>query len=189
MTSELKTTEPDSFIVGDTVKWKIYLPDYLPADGWVLSYALVMSGNQQAITAADNGDGTHLVTITAASSAGYKTGIYHWQAYVTKSGERYRVRDGSIETKPDFASLTNGYDARGHIEKVLEALKATIEGKASKDQSAYTIGNRSISRLSPEELIKWKKHYEQLYKQEVTASKIAKGEVPGNRVMVRFNNG
>ena len=189
MTAEILTTEPVSFIAGDTVKWTLSLSDYLPADGWVLSYAFVMSGDQQTVSATDNGDGSHLVTITAAESVDYKVGIYRWQAYVTKGAERYKVREGRVEVKPNFATQSSGYDGRSHVKKVLEALQSMIEGKATKDQMSYTIANRSIERMPVEDLIKWKNHYERLYQNELKAENLANGGVPGNRVMVRFNNG
>jgi len=72
--SDIPTTEPLSFRAGDTVKWKKSLGDY-PATSWTLKYFLVIQSDQKIITA--SADGTdHLVTITAAASAGYAVGRY-----------------------------------------------------------------------------------------------------------------
>ena len=183
----IPTTEPETFTAGDTVKWTKALADYTPDDGWTLSYSFVSGSDSQAPTnVADNGDGSFLVTISTTDSAEFSAGIYYWQAYVSKSGERYKVDEGRVDVKPDFASQSTGYDARSHVVKVLDALKATIENKASKDQLAYTIAGRSISRLSPGELIKWKNHYEMLYRQEQQAERLANGDALQNTIKVRF---
>lgn len=186
MSAEIPTKEPLRFIAGDTVKWTKSVPDYLPADGWVLTYALLKDGLKKTITATDNGDGTHAAVIALADSANYTAGIYYWQAYVTYSGERFKVDEGRVEVKPNFATKANGYDARSHVIKTLEALEATIEGKATKDQLSYSINGRSIQRLAPEDLIKWMNHYKRLYQQELNKEAAANGELPNNKVQVRF---
>lgn len=187
MAATIPLNEPSSFTAGDTVKWRINAPDYLPADGWVLSYALVQSGNQKTITGTNNGDGTHLATITAANSATYSTGIYFYQAYVTLSGERFKIREGRIEVKPNFATATTGVDARSHVKTVLDALEATLANKASRDQLSYTINGTTIAKLTPAEIIKWHNHYSTMYRQELAAEKVAQGESQGNIIRVRFN--
>jgi len=182
----INTTEPDAFVAGNTVKFTKSLPDYLPADGWVLSYAFVKDGDQQLVTATDNGDGLHLITISAADSAKFKDGIYHYQASVSKGGERYQVVNNRLEVKPNFATQTKGFDSRSHVKKVLDALEAVFEKKATKDQASYTIGDKSISRLTPAELINWKNHYQRLYNAELKSERIKNGEAAGNKIRVRF---
>lgn len=186
MTTSIPTQEPQVFTAGDTVKWKKYLGDYTPVDGWTLSYAMVMSGSQKTVTATDNGDGSHLVTINAADSGNYNAGIYHWQAYVSKGSERYQVGYGRFEVKPDFSSKTTGYDNTSHVKNVLDALEATILGKASKDQLSYTINGTTVGRMSPSDLIRWQNHYKILYKQELQIEKMSNGALPGNKGQVRF---
>lgn len=186
MTASIPTKEPEFFIAGDTVKWTKELLDYKPADGWVLSYALVQAGSQKTITASDNGDGSHLATISAADSANYTAGTYYWQAYVTKSTERYLVCEGRVEVKQNFASMSNGHDGRSHIKKVIDALEAMIEGKASKDQKEYKIGDRLLIRMDPAELLKWLNHYKILYKQELQKENIENGGSGFSHGQVRF---
>ncbi len=186
MTATIPTTEPSSFVAGDTVKWTKSVSDYLPADGWVLTYALVLAADQQTITATDNGDGTHLATITAANSANYTAGIYYWQAYATSGTERHQVGEGRVEVKENFAAQTSGYDAKSHVRTVLDALEATIEGKASKDQLSYTVAGRSLANMLPGDLIKWKNHYEILYRQELQKESLNNGGGIANKGQVRF---
>lgn len=186
MTVAIPETEPQSFVIGDTVKWTKDLPDYLPADSWVLSYALVLTGGQKTITATDNSDGTHLATITAANSAGYTAGIYHWQAYVTKATERYMVDSGTIEALPNFATATTGFDNRSHVKTVLDAIEAVLESRATKDQQSYTIQGRTLARTPIPELIALRKQYRNEYQQEVNKERTKNGKASNQVIKVRL---
>lgn len=184
--TEIAKVEPAEIVAGDTAKWTKDLPQYLPADGWVLSYAIVRDGTRLSVTGADNGDGTHLVTISAATSAGWGAGAWHWQAYVTKAAtsERYTVASGALTIKANFA--TGAVDGRSHVEKTLAALEAVIEGRASSDQLAYSIGGRSISKMSPEQLLTWRDKYKAELAAEQKAQQIAAGLGGAGTVRVRM---
>jgi len=185
MTTTIQTVEPVVFTAGNTVKWKKYLADYLPGT-WTLTYTFVQDGDQQTKDATDNGDGYHLLTLSAADTANFKDGIYYYQGRVSDGTDKYEVITGRVEIKPDFASKGNGFDARSHVKKVLDALEATVLGKASNDQLSYSINGRTIQRMAPEEIIKWQDHYQKLYRQELKKERIDNGQAPGNKVMVRF---
>lgn len=158
---DIPTSEPSEVTAGDTSTWKKSLSDFLASDSWVLTYALVKDGKLIEITASADGD-DHLVEVLPTVTAKYNPGIYHYQAYVTKSTERYQVGTGTIEVLPDFAQSA-GYDNRSHAKVTLDALEAVIEGKASRDQLSYSIGGRSLSRFSWEELIAARSHYRSEY--------------------------
>ena len=185
MAVDIPTTEPLQFVAGDTVKWIKSLADYLPADGWVLTYALVRDGSQETITATDNGDATHAVTIAAATTAAYAVGMYSWQAYATKATERYQVDAGALEVLVDFASQATGHDGRSLVKQTLDALEAVILGRASSDQLSIAIQGRSISRIAPTELLKWRDIYRAEYAAEKQRARIANGDA-GGRLLTRF---
>src|SRR5690606_30112936 len=65
------------------------------------------------------------------------------------------VQSGTLQVLADPASQ----DVRTHAEKVLEAIELLIEGRATKDVSSYSIAGRSLTRMSPDELVKWRSHY------------------------------
>lgn len=177
------TKEPASFVAGDTLKFTRELPDYRPGDGWVLSYALVNDSHQTTLVGTDNGDGLHLIEVSAATTASFAPGDYRWQAFVERQAERYTVDSGRIVITANFADVA-GLDARAHCEKVLAAIEATLERKATKDQQSYSVSfgdgaaSRAVSRLTFGELIEARK----IYRQELTRLKkqerLAKG-LPG----------
>ena len=186
MTATIPEITPSEIILGDTLTFKIYVPDYLPSDSWVMSYAFVKTGTRITITGSDNGDGFHLITASAATTAAYTAGDYKWQSYVTKAAERFAVSSGTTKLVSNFATQSSGLDTRSHVKKTLDALEAMIEGKASSDQMAYTINGRSITRMSPDDLIKWRSHYKYEYKVELEAEKLAQGLSTSNKIRIRF---
>lgn len=167
MAADIPTSEPAVFNAGSTVKFTRELSDYLPADGWTLSYALVKAGALITWTGTNNGDGTHLVNITAAITAGYTAGTYSWQSYVTKgsgaSASREDISRGVIEIKPNFATQTGGYDGRSDTKIILDAIIATIKGTATKEEQEMTVAGQTLKLRSVDDLIALHKRYLGLY--------------------------
>lgn len=190
--AQVPSGEPAKHVAGDTLKFTRYLADYLPADSWVLSYALVKDGEQIEFSATDNGDGSHLVNVAAATTAAWSTGEYRWQAVVTKSAERYTVGTGRIEIVADYAAAAAGLDDRAHVKKVLDAIQATIEGKATVDQSNYSISvggsSRSLSRLAWADLIEAEKYYRRRYAELVNDERRAAGKSTRRLIKTRIRN-
>ena len=103
--AEPKAYEPEKLTSGVTWKWKKTLSDY-PASEWTLTYYFRKSGaTATSFSASADGD-THLVTVTAATTAGYAAGVYDIIGVVVKSAEKYVVFDGILEvlTNPATAS-------------------------------------------------------------------------------------
>ena len=185
--TDIPTTEPDEFIAGDTVKWQISDTDYPASDDWVLSYALVKDGVNHAIEATADGD-DHLVTIAAADSADYTPGRYYWQAYFTKDAERYSAGTGYLTVIKDFATAATGHDGRDHIDRVLDALEATIEKRATKDQSGVMIGGEQIGKMPIHRLLEFYDKYKSMQASATTAARIAAGLGHENNIFIRFTD-
>ena len=137
------------------------------------------------ITASADGD-DFAVTLAASTTTNYTAGTYWWQAYVSKSGERYQVGSGTLEIKEDFSQVSGAYSKLSHARKVLAALEAMLERKATVDQQSYSIAGRSLSRMSPEELRSWRDDYRRQVRAEERAEKIARGEKINNTIRARF---
>lgn len=193
--TEYATTEPAKIVAGDLVQWKrlasgITIPTgEVPkaSASWALTYSLVKSGVRIAISASASGD-DHLVSIPAATSAAYAAGVYAWQAYVTKSTERYLVDSGSIEVLANFAAATSGYDGRSHAAKVLDALKAKIESRATKDQEQMLVGGQVVGQMPIHRLLEFYDRYKAEVANEQAAERIANGLSTGRNVYVRFTD-
>ena len=182
----IATREPDCFTAGDTVQWIKAVTDYLPADGWVLTYTFVMQGQKFQVTAIDNGDGRHLATITAADSAPIKDGHYHWVATVTKALERFTVGHGDVEVLPDLEASPEGRDTRTYAKQLLDAIEATIAGTATTDQASYSFDGVSITRMPMTELLSARDKMRAEVAREVARDRLSKGLGDQSRIFVRL---
>jgi len=192
MAHEVPIVEPAVLTAGDLWTWKIYNADYLPDDSWVLTYGLVNASAQITITASDNCDGYHLVSVAAATTANYTAGDYVWTAQYTNSTSVHTVRRGRVTVKADYGAgaYSSGLDDMGHIKKVLDAIEDVIYGRAQQDHLSYSIGGslgRSLSRVSHTELITTHSHYKRMYDDLLAAERVGLGLGHSNRLRVRFN--
>lgn len=176
------TTEPDLIVAGDTAKWQRSLDDYPANQSWVLTYTLVSAAQRYTFSAAASG-ADHLVTVAATTTATWVPGTYTWRAQASKAGEVYTVGTGSLRVRPSFATATDG---RSHARKTLEAIEAVIEGRATSEVSAYTIGNRELRYMAPSELLKLRDRYRAEVAREDAAQRAGAGLPDMRRVFVRF---
>ena len=103
--------------------------------------------------------------------------------------KRYTISTGThLPSGRTSRYRIRGFDGRSHAQKVLDAIEATMEGRATKSQAIMQINNRQIQYLKPEELIKWRSFYKAEVAREKTAEKVAQGEDPGNRILTRFRD-
>jgi len=185
------TQEPDLLVIGDRWTWR--RPDlaatYDPAD-----YALTYEYHEDsggggshkfAITATETTD-DYIIEIPSATTAAYATGDFHWYAFITRTSdsERIAVDDGYAKIELNFAD-TNA-DHRSHAKKVLDAIEAVLENRASQDQMSYSIAGRSLSRMSITDLMMFRDRYRAEYNQELKKWRIKNKQDTGNTIKVRF---
>ena len=157
------------------------MPDYLPSDGWVLSYELVKASTRYALSSSASGD-KHLVSISAATSAAYVAGDYDWRARVTKGSEIYTVSTGRIRIKPSFASAI---DARSNLRQALEAIELTLQGRATSATHEYEIAGRRLRYIPFPELLVLRDRYRIDIAREDAALRGAAGLPNPGRIYVR----
>ena len=105
------------------------------------------------------------------------------QATALSDSKVYHVERSSLTLKPGGASNA---DRRSHVKKVLDALEALLEGKASQDQLSYSIRGRSLSRMTPSELLEWRDKYKSEWAKEQRADRIKAGLGSDAIIRVRF---
>lgn len=175
---------PDSFTAGTTLAFSVALTAYPPPD-WSLTL-LLRGPEQRDLTS--NPDGTvHAFSVSAVDSAGWAAGAYWYSLRATDGTEVHEVETGTLTVSPDLAEVGAEYDGRGHAEKVLEAIEAVIEGRASKDQDSYRINNRELRRTPISQLLKLR----DVYRQEVRRARAARRgrNTLGRQVLARFGHG
>ncbi|MBT5312401.1 MAG: hypothetical protein HOL38_12575, partial [Verrucomicrobia bacterium] len=77
-----------------------------------------------SFSAAADGD-SYLVTVAAATTAAYASGIYDFIGWVIKGTEKFEVFNSMIEVLPNPTN-SSAYDPRSHARRVMELLEAAI---------------------------------------------------------------
>lgn len=182
MSAPTPTTEPASLNAGDTARWLKTLASYPAGDGWALAYTLVNAAQRIAFNASAQGD-DHLVLVDAATTAGWAAGAYDWRASVSKAGEVYTVGTGRMSIAPAFGAAV---DARSQARRMLEAVEATLEGRASSSTAEYEIAGRRLKHIPIPELLQLRDRLRIDVRAEDAAAAVASGLQRPGRILVRF---
>ena len=150
----------------DTMIWQKDLPDYPSSDGWSLSYVLCGAATSN-ISATPTGTG-YLVSVAAPAVAG----DYYLQGMVSNGTERHTIYTGTITVLPDLSSVTGIYDGRSRSKRILDALDATIEGRAPKSTLEMDVDGTRLKFMSPQQLNQSRGVYAQKVWREKNPGKI-----------------
>tara|TARA_R100000479_G_scaffold164263_1_gene103063 strand:+ start:343 stop:933 length:591 start_codon:yes stop_codon:yes gene_type:complete len=183
--------EPDLLVVGDRWTWRRpdLVTDYPTAD-----YALTYEFHEDS-----GGGGSHKFTITAtetttdyiveiasATTASYTAGEYNWYAFITRSSDSQRIAIDEGHTKLELNFANTNADNRSHAKKVLDAIQAVLENRASQDQMSYSIAGRSLSRMTIDDLMRFRDRYRAEYNREIKLKRIKNKQDTGNTIKARF---
>lgn len=186
MTATIPSTEPDRVRAGETWQWRRedLIADY-PATSWTLKYSLKNVTEHLEIVAVADG-AQFAITVPVSTTKSVKAGNYRMVGYVEDAGatQRFGVFDEEIVIDPSFANA-GVVDDRSHARKVLEAIEAVIENRATKDQEEYQIGHRMLKRTPLAELDKFRKQYQAQVRSEELRALAEKGQ-GGGKVVYRL---
>jgi hypothetical protein len=182
MAPPIQTTEPASLVAGDTAKWLKTLADYPASEGWALTYTLVNAAQRVTFTAAAQGD-SYLVNVLPATTAAWVKGDYSYRASVSKAGEVFTVATGRISIAAAFSAAQ---DDRSQARRTLEAINATLEGRATSATAEYEIAGRKLKYIAVPELLSLRDRLRRDVAAEDAATLAAAGMPGRGRTYVRF---
>jgi len=182
------TTDPNELQLGDFWAWKrTDLSTDYPTASYSLSYEFnLIDGatvSNFTLTATESNND---YIIESTNTTSYTKGEYNWIAYITRSSDTARIKigEGFTEVQDNYATTTAS--VRSHAKKVLDAIEAVIENRATMDQSSMSIAGRSLSRLTVDELMLFRDRYKTEYLKEVKKARIKNNKDSGNAIKVRF---
>lgn len=182
------TSEPNELQLGDFWAWKrTDLSTDYPTASYTLSYEFnLVDGSTAAnftLTATESND-EYIIEVSNTTS--YTSGEYNWVSYITRSSDSARIKlsEGFTEIQENYATTTSS--VRSHAKKVLDAIEAVIENRATMDQSSMSIAGRSLSRLTIDELLQFRDRYKAEYLKEVKKARIKNKKDSGNTIKIRF---
>lgn len=180
---------PDTITAGEDITFKAdHSADGIsPNDGFTARLAMTKSDGTSAATplagSADPSGDFWTFTLDDTATAALAAGTWFYQIRADKAGANTVVERGRFELEPDFAAAV---DARSHAQTILDAIDATLENRATHDQLAYTIGGRSLQRLTPRELREWRAEYQNRVRQEIAKERRARGQSTSNKILTRW---
>ena len=180
----IPTSEPTLINAGNTAKWLKSLLEYPASAGWVLSYVLVNAAQRIPFSSTPSAD-DHLVNVSAATTAAWAPGSYDWRSKATPTAEIYTVGQGRIEIAPAFGAAV---DARSQARRTLEAIEATLEGRASSATAEYQIAGRALKYIPIPELLMLRDRFRRDVKAQEDAAAVAAGLGARGRIFVRFGS-
>ena len=181
--------EPTALVVGDFIQWKRsdLSTDY-PNDEYTATYvARVTGGGASELQIVGVASGSaYLFTADSAATALYDAGYYHWQLEISRNsdGNRVVVAIGAFTVLVDLD--VNNSDPRTHAEIMLTKIESLLQGRADSDVSNYSIQGRSLTKLSIDELIKWRDYYNAEVNRMKRLEEIRLGRKTAATVKVRF---
>lgn len=138
---------PATLKVGDSWAWEVDLPDYDGAT-WTLTYYFANVDGAFTIVATSVAT-LHSVAEVAADT-GKTPGWYAWQSRVDDGADDvFTVGEGSVQIE---ANLLAKGEFRTINRRILDALRATLENRATRDDLQVSIGGKSIARHTMAEL-------------------------------------
>jgi hypothetical protein len=181
---EYSSEMPEEVAAGDTIEFERTFGDFDPADGWACTIEVHNATERLAAVAATAGTGEDFrFVIPKATTAAWAAGRVDWAVYADDGTERHRVYWGHSTIVADLETV-DGFDGRTHAKKVLDAIEAVIEGRATKDQQSYTIRDRALSRTPIGDLLMLRQTYLAAVEDEHRAEQIAHGK-GGHRGRIR----
>lgn len=170
---------PNQIKAGLSLNAEISAPEF-PAPDWTVT-AILRGPSVLDLNAAGTG-ARHVFAESGSETAAYKPGKYSVSLRASCGGDVREIEAGTLDILPDLAGASEGHDPRKHAERVLEAIESVIESRASKDQMAYTINGRSLSRTPLADLLQLR----DTYRKEVRALRGKRRPLFGRTVKVRM---
>ncbi len=129
------------------------LTDLYPVDDYSLTVSLRIGSADAVTVELEDADGLHAGTLPISQTPG----ALHYAIKATRLADdvAMTVERGVITVAPDPALA----DPRSHAERMLDAIEALLENRASKDVQSYAIAGRNLTKLTVDELQRWRRFY------------------------------
>jgi len=175
---------PRRITVGDTITWDETLDDFPATASWVVTYNFT-SKDAQFVSGHAPVGADHRITIVTTD---LEEGHYDWAKKVTDGTSTHTLERGILDVDPDLSADTTGVDRRSYAAIALEAIEALLKGKATKDQTSYSLNGRALSRYSLDELNDWRAQLRSEVRDERQKARRKSGGKSHANVKARFSS-
>lgn len=148
---------------------------------WTLKYVF---GFANVVTVTATANGTGWTATISKTESNVTAGDYYWQAYAETGSRRETIGSGRITIKPASGSAVTGKSqTQQDLEAVELAIRTMISGGAVQE---YTIGGRSLRKISMADLLLLRDKLKYRLSQEKKAESIDNGLGNPSNMYVRF---
>jgi hypothetical protein len=152
MSDTLLSANLTQMTAGESISETVAFDDYLASAGWSVQYAFRgMSAFVIDGTTNDDGDSFDL-EYSYQESKDFEPGIYSYSGFALKGNDRVKVEQGTLEILANPAHET-------YAQKVLAAIRAVIQGRATNDQLTISLADTQLQYMSADELRKLEQEY------------------------------
>lgn len=181
---------PSVINAADSVSWlddatTDNLGNPIAPPSWSLTY-IINGATTLTLSGVQSGTGW-VTSITSAQSTNLTAGTYYWQAFATNGSSRVTLGAGQLQVKANLAAAAANFDGRSQARKDLDAVQSAIRSMISGGGvQEYTIGNRSIRKMSVESLLMLETKLKHEVAREERAQRMKSGLGDPNNLYVRF---
>ena len=188
---------PEEFVSGDYFAFKKSgLASEYPLSSYTVKFWAsqfgsgtgTTSANQISLNAVESGT-EYQITAGSTVTSSWAVGKYQWSLFVEDSSDaqkRQLIDNGVFEVKPNWASSTA--DPRSDARKNLELIEDILYNRIQGDVSSYSIAGRSLSKMSPDELIELRDFYARQVLTEKRNERIRQKKGTGSNILADFRS-
>lgn len=182
--------EPAELVAGDRWAWtRSDITDAYETTLYTLKYRLSPLdgvGDEVELTAGKVSQ-AHVVEVSQSITTSYASNEYGWTAIIIRDSdsEEISIDNGFITVHPELGATAG--TTKSWVYETLAAIRATLKGTASQEQAAYSIGGRSLSRRSPQELLDMEKDFGRRWDAEKAEVDRKAGRTTSSRVLVKMS--
>jgi hypothetical protein len=159
--------------------------EIIPSNGWNLSIALRGSTALDLDLTKDEIHNVYYIDISTTDSTTLNAENYFYQIIATDETNTEIIDSGEINVLKNIALSTTPIDTRSLVKQTLDAIDATLLGRATNDQLKYAIAGRTLEKTPITELLLMRDKYSTLYQREQQAD-AKKNGMNKNKIQMRF---
>lgn len=164
---------------GESISATLAFDDY-PATTHTVKYFFRQELTHREATCSASGS-NHVLAVAASITELWQTGRVLFSAIATNDSTdaAERCDYGVLDVHPNPAIVT-------HAQKVLMAIRAVIEGRASDDQLTVALGDVQLRNMTPKELSEWEGAYHDRVQAEMDRAAGMLGASNRRTIQTRF---
>jgi len=146
-TTQTQCHEPTTLAQGETISFTRVLSNFLPSDGWSLTYAL--RGGAQSISFFSTPSGnSHVILVPSATTATWLVGNYQFEGLaVNTDGTQKQFYLNNLVVTPDLTTAPSDLDTKTFAQKMLENIEAALLDLSQNSLQRTSVEMTEIDRV------------------------------------------